>query len=241
MFSRVRDMPAYDQATAMAIGNQLADASPQAVLQWAIEEFGDGFCIASSGSDAVLVDMASRIRGGVDVVFADTSHHFAETLSTMETMLERYDVNLVFARAERSLAEQELDLGASLFLRDPDLCCWTRKVEPFNASLSRYSAWASGIRRDQAPTRQRTEVVEWDAGRRMVKVNPLAFWTQEDVDAYIADFDVVVNPLHAAGYPSIGCAPCTVPTVEGADQREGRWIGLNKTECGLHVPLATGS
>lgn len=233
MTSRVMSSP--DQETVHQLARQLADATPQEVLSWAMDTFGDSFAVASSGTDAVLVDMASRIRDGVHVVFVDTGHHFAETLWMRDQMVERYGAHVVTSSAEQSLADQEADHGVSLFLRQPDLCCWLRKVEPFNATLSGYAAWASGIRRDEGSTRSRTEVVEWDHGRGMVKVNPLAYWTQHQVDDYIERHDVLVNPLQEAGYPSIGCAPCTSPAVAGDDPRSGRWIGLNKTECGLHV------
>jgi len=233
MTSRV--LSPIDQDTVHRMGHRLAGATPQEAIGWAIEAFGDSFCIASSGTDAVLVDMASRIREGVDVVFVDTGHHFVETLWMRDQMAERYAVNVVTSSAEQSLSEQDTEHGPSLFLSQPDLCCWLRKVEPFNATLGEYSAWASGIRRDESPTRSRTEVVEWDDSRGMVKINPLAYWTQDDVDEYIERHDVLVNPLQDAGYPSIGCAPCTAPAVAGEDPRSGRWIGLNKTECGLHL------
>ena len=131
--------------------------------------------------------------------------------------------------------QQDAAHGERLYERDPNACCALRKVEPLARGLAPYTAWASGIRRDEATTRRDIGVVEWDAKRSMVKVNPIAAWTQTDVDAYVAEHGVLVNPLAYDGYPSIGCAPCTRRVAPGEDPRSGRWAGTTKTECGLHV------
>lgn len=136
---------------------------------------------------------------------------------------------------KQTVAEQDLLFGSHLHDRDPDACCNLRKVEPLRRSLDPYVAWASGIRRDETQSRRRVGVVEWDANRAMVKVNPLATWTQQHVNEYVAAHDVVVNPLVSQGYPSIGCAPCTRRVGPGEDPRSGRWVGSDKTECGMHV------
>jgi phosphoadenosine phosphosulfate reductase len=142
---------------------------------------------------------------------------------------------VINVKPSRTVQEQDRDLGPRLFGRNPDLCCYLRKVEPLNRALEPYLAWISGIRRDEATSRTGTKVVEWDAKRQMVKVNPIAKWTQEDVDNYMSDNGVLINPLHYDNYPSIGCAPCTRQVAEGEDPRSGRWAGLGKVECGIHL------
>jgi phosphoadenosine phosphosulfate reductase len=168
----------------------------------------------------------------VPVIFLDTGYHFAETIGTRDAVVHRYDITLVNARPKQTVAEQDLTLLPNLYSINPDLCCSLRKVAPFSAALGPYSAWASGIRRDESVTRRHAPVVSVDR-RGKVKVNPLVSWTHEDLDSYAADNDVIVNPLLHDGYPSIGCAPCT-HRVNGGDLRSGRWVGRAKTECGLH-------
>lgn len=223
------------RALAVRAGGELEGATPQTILEWALDTFGDKFCIAASMGDAMLIDMASRIKPGVNVIFLDTGYHFAETLATRDRVAERYPVKLHTILPRQTVAEQDALFGPKLHDRDPDACCNLRKVEPLRRGLRGYEAWASGIRRDETSNRKDIGVVEWDANRAMVKVNPLAAWTQEQVDAYILEHDVEVNPLTYDGYPSIGCAPCTRRVVAGADPRSGRWAGRGKTECGLHV------
>lgn len=213
----------------------LEDAPAREIIRWAAATFGDRLCLTSSMSDALLVDLVSRVKPGVDVLFIDTGYHFAETIGTRDAVQQVYDVNVINVQGSRSVAEQERDLGPRLFGRNPDLCCYLRKVEPLNRALEPYLAWISGIRRDEADTRADAKVVEWDAKRQMVKVNPIARWTQDDVDNYMADNGVLINPLHYDNYPSIGCAPCTRQVAEGEDPRSGRWAGLGKVECGIHL------
>jgi phosphoadenosine phosphosulfate reductase len=213
----------------------LEDASAREIIRWAAATFGDRLCLTSSMSDALLIDLVSRVKPGVDVLFIDTGYHFAETIGTRDAVQQVYDVNVINIKSSRTVQEQDRDLGPRLFGRNPDLCCYLRKVEPLNRALEPYLAWISGIRRDEATSRSGTKVVEWDAKRQMVKVNPIASWTQEDVDNYIADNGVLINPLHYDNYPSIGCAPCTRQVAEGADPRSGRWAGLGKVECGIHL------
>ena len=186
-------------------------------------------------SDALLIDLVSRVKPGVDVLFIDTGYHFAETIGTRDAVRQVYDVNVIDVKPSRTVEEQNRELGPRLNGRNPDLCCYLRKVEPLNRALEPYLAWISGIRRDESATRTGTKVVEWDAKRQMVKVNPIARWTQDDVDNYMADNGVLINPLHYDGYPSIGCAPCTRQVAPGEDPRSGRWAGLGKTECGIHL------
>ena len=236
MTTAVRPTPEL-AAAADARFEGIADPVEQAlaVLRWAGETFGDDFAVTSSMADGLLSHLASRAVPGVNVVFLDTGYHFAETIGTRDWVSGVMPITLVNVLPEQTVAEQDAEYGAKLHDRDPDLCCSLRKVQPLAKALAGYSAWGSGVRRDESPTRAGTKVVDWDAKRGMVKVNPLAAWTQDDVDAYVAEHQVPVNPLQEIGYASIGCAPCTRPVAPGEDPRAGRWAGRGKTECGLHL------
>jgi phosphoadenosine phosphosulfate reductase len=214
----------------------IADPVEQAlaVLTWAGETFGEDFAITSSMADGLLAHLASTAIPGVHVVFLDTGYHFAETIGTREWITGVLPITLVNVTPEQTVAQQDAEFGAALHDRDPDLCCSLRKVQPLAKTLAGYAAWGSGVRRDESPTRAGTRLVDWDAKRGMVKVNPIAAWNQADVDAYIERHQVPVNPLFELGYGSIGCAPCTRPVAPGEDPRAGRWAGRNKTECGIH-------
>ncbi|MER7012550.1 phosphoadenylyl-sulfate reductase [Saccharopolyspora sp. NPDC000359] len=213
---------------------RLAEASAQEALRWAAETFGDELIVASNMQDAVLVDLAAKARPGVDVLFLETGYHFAETIGTRDAVAQVYDVSIVNAIPEQTVAEQDAAEGPRLHERDPNRCCFLRKVVPLRNTLARYEAWVTGVRRVEAPTRANTPVVTWDDRNGLVKVNPLAAWSDEDLQRYIDEHGVLVNPLVPAGYPSIGCQPCTAKPAPGADPRSGRWAGSSKTECGLH-------
>jgi phosphoadenosine phosphosulfate reductase len=205
-----------------------------AVLRWAGDTFGDDFAVTSSMADGLLAHLAGRAVPGIDVIFLETGFHFAETLGTRDWIASALPVTVVNVQPEQSVAEQDAEFGPRLYERDPDLCCGLRKVQPLAATLIRYVAWGSGVRRDESASRSDTKVVDWDAKREMIKINPLAAWTDADVDAYIAEHGVPVNPLREIGFVSIGCAPCTRAVAPGEDPRAGRWAGLTKTECGIH-------
>jgi phosphoadenosine phosphosulfate reductase len=205
-----------------------------AVLRWAGDTFGDEFAITSSMADGLLSHLASTAIPGVHVVFLDTGYHFAETIGTRDWITSVLPITLVNVTPPRTVAQQDAEFGPRLFERDPDLCCSLRKVRPLAETLSGFVAWGSGIRRDESPSRAATRVVDWDAKREMIKINPLAAWTQHDVDAYVAEHQIPVNPLVELGFASIGCAPCTRPVAPGEDARAGRWAGRSKTECGIH-------
>ncbi|WP_322983068.1 phosphoadenylyl-sulfate reductase [Streptomyces sp. S584] len=215
-------------------GRELEDASASDILAWAAGTFGKHFCVTSSMEDAVVTHLASRVLPGVDVVFLDTGYHFEETIGTRDAVDAVMDVNLITLTPRQTVAEQDAEYGPKLHDRDPDLCCALRKVKPLEEGLTAYAAWATGLRRDESPTRVGTPVVGWDEKRRKVKVSPIARWTQVDVDAYVAEHGVLTNPLLTDGYASVGCAPCTRRVLEGEDARAGRWAGRGKTECGLH-------
>ncbi|HLY34889.1 MAG TPA: phosphoadenylyl-sulfate reductase [Jatrophihabitantaceae bacterium] len=227
---------AREELRALAVqgGEELEGASALEILGWAEQQFGTKWCIASSMGDAVLPHLAAQVRAGVDVLFLDTGYHFAETIGTRDAVAATMPVNVITLTAKRTVAEQDASFGARLYERNPDQCCALRKVLPLRDGLANYVAWASGLRRDEAATRASAKVVEWDAKRNMIKLNPIAAWTQDEVDNYIEQNQILVNPLLFDGYPSVGCAPCTRRVAAGDDPRSGRWAGLTKTECGLH-------
>jgi phosphoadenosine phosphosulfate reductase len=223
------------EALAVQAGDELEGAPPLEILSWAVEQFGSSWCVTSSMADAVVPHLASRALPGVDVIFLDTGYHFAETIGTRDAVAATLPVTVRTITPAQRVAEQDAHYGPRLFERDPDRCCALRKVAPLESALTPYRAWASGLRRDEAISRRSVRVVEWDAKRGMVKLNPIAAWTQDDVDAYVAANGVLVNPLLYDGYGSVGCAPCTRRLLEGEDSRAGRWAGTSKIECGLHT------
>jgi phosphoadenosine phosphosulfate reductase len=216
-------------------GRDLEDASALEILRWATDTFGKRFCVTSSMEDAVVAHLASRAMPGVDVVFLDTGYHFPETIGTRDAVEAVMDVNVITLTPRRTVAEQDAEYGPKLHDRDPDLCCKLRKVQPLEEGLKGYLAWATGLRRDESPTRAGTPVVGWDARRGKVKVSPIARWTQDAVLGDVRVHVVLTNPLLMDGYASVGCAPCTRRVLQGEDARAGRWAGRAKTECGLHT------
>jgi phosphoadenosine phosphosulfate reductase len=214
---------------------ELADATADEAIRWTVETFGDDFIVASNMQDAVLIDLATKVKSDVDVLFLETGYHFPETIGTRDAVQTVYPgVKIVNAQAEQSVAEQDAEYGAKLHDRDPTLCCNLRKVVPLRKTLANYSAWITGVRRVDAPTRANTPIVTWDDRNGLVKVNPIAAWTDDEFRAYIAEHGILENPLVSIGYLSIGCAPCTAKVAPGQDPRSGRWAGQSKTECGLH-------
>jgi len=214
---------------------ELVGAGAMDLLRWTDENFGGNYVVASNMQDAVLVDLAATVRPGVDVLFLDTGYHFVETVGTRDAVEAVYDINVVNVTPENSVAKQDELFGKDLFAREPNECCRMRKVEPLSKALRGYSAWVTGLRRVEAPTRANAPLISWDKAFGLVKINPIAAWTDEDMQNYIDANDVLVNPLVFEGYPSIGCAPCTAKPIAGADPRSGRWAGTSKTECGLHA------
>lgn len=196
------------------------------IVAWAADNFGPHLSLAASMTDAVLIDLAVKVAPAIEVVFIDTGYHFPETLETVETVRRRYGLNL---RIMTVAAHDE-----ELWKVDPGNCCSAVKVGQLDRALAGKAAWMSGLRRDEAPSRAGAPIVSRDL-RGLIKVNPLANWTQADVDDYVSERGVPVNPLTLQGYPSIGCMPCTKPVAPGEDPRSGRWSGSDKTECGLHV------
>ncbi|HEY3734138.1 MAG TPA: phosphoadenylyl-sulfate reductase [Streptosporangiaceae bacterium] len=228
------DVPKPSAQLAADAADRLEGATAQEIVQWAADTFDDRLCLTSSMTDAVLIHLASLIQPGIDVLFLDTGYHFAETIGTRDAVATVYPVNVISVTPSRTVPAQDAEFGPQLYARNPDFCCRMRKVKPLERALAPYDAWLTGVRRDETAARRRTRAVEWDARRQMVKVNPIVGWTQEQVEAYIAEHGILVNPLVYDGYPSIGCGPCTLRIEPGADPRSGRWAGTGKSECGIH-------
>ncbi|MEO6411457.1 MAG: phosphoadenylyl-sulfate reductase [Pedococcus sp.] len=204
-------------------------------LVWAHETFGERLTVASSMGDEVLVHLVGTTLKDADVFFLDTGYHFVETLGTRDAYEAMLPIKIRTILPLLTVPQQDAEYGEKLHDRDPNSCCAMRKVEPLNRALSTHQAWVTGMRRVDAPTRTDIGIVGWDDKRGMVKLNPIAGWTDDDVDRYVAEHGVFLNPLRQEGYASIGCAPCTRPVAEGEDARAGRWAGQDKTECGLHT------
>jgi len=230
----LREATSDGAALVAAVGDDVVEQACVA-LRWARDSFRDRLVVASSMGDEVLVHLASTAAAGVDVLFLDTGYHFAETIGTRDAVASTYNVNVRTLLPLITVTEQTEQHGADLWSRNPDRCCAIRKVEPLERGLSDYDAWVTGMRREDAPTRSDIDVVGWDTRRDKVQLNPLAAWTQDDVDAYAEKHGVLMNPLRQIGYASIGCEPCTRPVAPGEDVRAGRWAGSGKTECGLHT------
>jgi len=216
-------------------GAELELAPAEVIIEWAVATFGERFCITSSMGDAVLAHLAAQVSPGVDLVFLDTGYHFAETIGTRDAVAATLPVNLLTITPVQSVAEQDATYGKDLYARDADLCCALRKVAPLRDALAGYDAWATGLRRAETHNRVIAPVIGWDEQKKKVKVSPLARWSDEQVDRYVTDNGVLVNPLQYDGYPSIGCLPCTRRVTPGEDPRSGRWSGTGKTECGIHA------
>jgi len=210
--------------------------SAEELLSWAAAEFGDRLCLTCSWQrqSSALVHMVSELGLDVDVVELDTELFFRETYETRDRLVDRYGLRLVRPPVV-SVAEQAIHEGPNLWETNPDRCCHIRKVKPLEQALQGYDAWITGIRRQQSPSRAGARKVEWSERYGVWKVQPLVDWDAKRVQAYIAVNEIPYNPLHDAGYPSIGCIPCTRPVSEGEEERAGRWAGSDKLECGIHV------
>jgi len=216
---------------------QRYEGKPVEALAWAAERFPDGatFSTGFGAEGCLIVDLIARHELAIDVFTLDTGLLFPETYALWRRLEERYGLSIRAVRPAATVAEQARTHGEALWSRDPDLCCALRKVEPLRQALADKAAWVSAIRRDQTQDRADAKVVEWDARFELVKINPLASFTKDQVWSYLREHDVPVSPLHEQGYSSIGCHPCTSPARPGEDPRAGRWRGRAKTECGLHA------
>jgi phosphoadenosine phosphosulfate reductase len=216
-------------------GAALGEVDADEILAWLAARVGTRVAVACSMADGVLPHLVSRHLPGVDVLFLDTGYHFVETRIARDEVAARLDVTVVDVLPDLTVEEQAATHGPDLFARDPARCCEIRKVAPLAGALTAYDAWVTGVRREEAPTRTATPLVTFDERHGLLKVNPLAAWSVDDLTAYAARHAVPLNLLLSQGYPSIGCEPCTRPVAPGDDPRSGRWAGLTKTECGIHT------
>ncbi len=212
---------------------------PEELLRWGLETFAPDIALATAlgPEDVVLMHLISQIRPETTMFYLDTDVLFAETYALRDELEARLDVRFTRVPASLSLEQQASEHGEALWSHDPNLCCQLRKVVPLRRFLASQRAWITGIRRDQTPFRANAPLVEWDDANGLVKFNPLASWTSEQVWAHIYGHELPYNPLHDQDYPSIGCIPCTRSVAPGQDPRAGRWDGLGKTECGIHLQL----
>lgn len=232
----LRDLNATERDSALAgISATLEFKSTKEIASWVAGTFGSDVIVAASMQDTVLPHLFAQVIPGIEVLFLETGYHFPETLLTLDRAVRALPITLVQALPRQSVPEQDAEYGEKLHDRDPNLCCFLRKVEPLARSLDGRAAWVTGVRRIEGPTRAGTPIVSWDERHGLVKINPLVTWSDEDVEAYQVKHELLRNPLVAQGYPSIGCAPCTRRVAPGEDPRSGRWSGNDKTECGIHA------
>ncbi|MGA8942015.1 MAG: phosphoadenylyl-sulfate reductase [Thermoactinomyces sp.] len=232
-----REEAKRDHRKIKAVADRLRNAHPQDIIRWGTEQLGvSSLALACSFGyeDVALLDMALKVNPDLDVFYLDTQLHFKETYEVRDRLSRKYQKEFIRVLPDLTLEEQAAVYGKELWKTDPNRCCRLRKVEPLRKFLQNYHGWITGIRREQAPTRAHAEVVEWDQGFQLIKLNPLAFWNKQQVWDYIMRNQLPYNTLHDRRYPSIGCEPCTRPVLPGEDSRAGRWSGTDKIECGLH-------
>jgi phosphoadenosine phosphosulfate reductase len=208
------------------ISKEFETAPASKVIRWATDTFGDSLVLAASFEDVVLIDLVTKVAPSIEVIFLDTEYHFPETLSFVDEIRQRYNLNLTVTKPGPEAAAHPCG---------SEQCCQFRKVAPLQAAVAGNRAWLTSLKRVDGPTRADAPIVSWDAAFGLVKVNPLVTWTNDDITSYLADHDLPAHPLVARGYRSIGCAPTTRPVAPGEDPRAGRWAGLDKSECGLHA------
>jgi phosphoadenosine phosphosulfate reductase len=221
----IATLPSFTDDELAELNREFEHLPASKLIQWAVDSFAPHLCMTASMQDAVLVDLATRVYPAIEVVFIDTGYHFPETLDTVEMVRRHYGLNL------RMMTVPTHD--EELWRLDPEGCCSAVKVGQLDRALAGKAAWMSGLRREEAATRGAAPIIARDL-RGLVKINPIATWTDVDIDGYIADHDIIVNPLRHQGYLSIGCKPCTHLPSDPDDPRSGRWVGRDKTECGIH-------
>jgi phosphoadenosine phosphosulfate reductase len=209
-----------------ALNREFESAPAGKVIRWAVDTFGDSLVLAASFEDIVLIDLATKVAPGIEVIFLDTEAHFPETLAFVEEIRGRYGLNLTVTKPGPEAAAHPCG---------SEQCCQFRKVAPLRNAVQGNRAWMTSLKRVDGPTRADAPSVAWDDAFGLVKINPVVTWTNDDIASYLADHDLPVHPLTLQGYRSIGCAPTTRPVAEGEDPRAGRWAGMDKSECGLHV------
>ena len=207
------------------VDQELSHASPGEILSWTFERFGQDVAFACSFEDTALLHMIHEVAPNTEVIFLDTGAHFTETIDFLDRLQGEWNLNVTRTQPARE---------ASQWPCGSERCCEMRKVEPLSRALSARAAWITSVKRIDAPTRANMSIVHWDDKFGLVKVNPLATWTDEDVAYYLSSHDLPPHPLWSEGYTSIGCAPVTIKPLDPSDRRSGRWAGVNKEECGLH-------
>jgi phosphoadenosine phosphosulfate reductase len=230
------ELLAPSQPSLAQVNAQLEGAPAATILRWAVEKYFPKLTMATAfgAEGCCIIHMLAEIEPRVRIFNLDTGYQFPETLELRERIKDRYGITVEYVRAETTVEQYEAAHGGPLYNKQPDQCCFDRKVVPLRRAVVGYEAWISAIRRDQTTHRSSAGVIEWDKKFGLVKVNPLVTWTKQDVWKFITDFNIPYNPLHDRGYPSIGCWPCTRMVAEGEDDRAGRWAGSAKKECGLH-------
>ncbi|SHE76485.1 phosphoadenylylsulfate reductase (thioredoxin) [Seinonella peptonophila] len=228
----------WDQEKIKQANQSLSKAHPIEIIRWGNEvtERQRLTLACSFGyEDVALVGMVQQVDPSIPIFYLDTSLLFKEVEEVQQRLSDKYQIKFHRVTTLLTLNQQAKQYGEKLWASDPNLCCQLRKVEPLRQHLEPYEGWITGVRRQQSTTRSQTDVVEWDESFQLLKLNPLTYWTDDQVWAYIRQHDIPYNPLHDQGYPSIGCWPCTRKVKPGEDPRSGRWSGFNKTECGLHT------
>jgi phosphoadenosine phosphosulfate reductase len=228
------EQSAAHQALVDEWNDRLDGKSAEEILDWVNEYVTGTVAVTMSMQDTVLAELAQGRVHDAELVFLDTGYHFDETMDVAREVDERYSLPLKTVEPVLSVEEQDRDYGANLYRSNPTACCRMRKVEPLARMLNPYEAWISGVKRVDSELRKDTPILDVDRTGRL-KINPIAAWTDQDVEDYIEDHDLIIHPLTKQGYPSIGCATCTLPVAPGEDPRSGRWAGSTKTECGLHL------
>ncbi len=225
----------YDEIALLA--DNFSHSYPHEIIAWASHRFGDGLVMATGfGPEGIVIlHIVQQVAPGTQVFYLDTDLLFPETYQLRDQLEARFGIRFTRVAPPMSVSEQNEQIAPELWATQPDQCCRIRKVEPLRTFLKDKKAWITGIRRDQTSLRANAQPIEWDKANGLVKVNPLLNWTQEQVWTYLHLFELPYNVLHTRGYPSIGCAPCTRPVMDGADPRSGRWMGHKKVECGIHL------
>ena len=225
-----------DAADLAALNERFETAEPAEIVRWAVETYGDGLSVGASfggPTGMAILHMTATLKPNVHVFVLDTGYLFEETHQTRERATAALGLsNVQVYQSQLTHEEQAAEHGAALWMRDPDRCCDLRKVEPNRRALAGKTAWIAGLRRDQSNGRKSVPIVGWSERFDLVKINPLARWTEKDTWDYLLKHDVPYNPLLDHGFVSIGCYNCTVPGKQG---RQGRWEGFEKDECGLHT------
>ncbi len=232
----------YDKEEIQALNERFEGAEPLTILQWLWEEFGEDAVLGTGfgPSGILLTHLIAKTGLGIPVFYLDTSLLFRQTYELRDRLEERLGIRFIRVSTDLTVEQQEIEYGSELWKRNPNKCCFLRKVLPLQRYLADKNVWITGLRRSQSDTRRNTRLFEWDPQNEVLKVNPLAAWSGDEVWLYLNLNELPYNPLHDEGYPSIGCVPCTQPVAPGGDERAGRWAGMDKNECGIHLPTQNG-